>query len=105
MRIRYPTARPIAIPPITLTKNRVVALPGEKLPVTTAATAKRYATSAVPSLTRLSPSITAIRRRGRPRRCAIAVAAVGSVGETIAPSTNEVGRLVRHVVETVRAFG
>ena len=32
-----------------------------------------------------------IRRRGRPSRVAIAVAAVGSVGETIAPRTNATG--------------
>jgi hypothetical protein len=44
-------------------------------------------TSAVPSLTRLSPSTIAIARRGTPRRCAIEVAAIGSVGETTAPST------------------
>jgi hypothetical protein len=41
----------------------------------------------VPSLTRLSPSITAITRRETPRRLAIDVAAIGSVGETTAPRT------------------
>jgi hypothetical protein len=48
----------------------------------------RYKTSAVPSLMRLSPSRIVTIRRGAPRRPAIAVAATGSVGETIAPSTN-----------------
>jgi hypothetical protein len=32
-------------------------------------------------------------RRGRPSRCAIALAAVGSVGETMAPSTNAPGQV------------
>ncbi len=35
----------------------------------------------------------AISRRGSPSRWAIAVAAVGSVGETIAPSTKAVGQV------------
>ena len=35
-----------------------------------------------------SPSTTVTTRRGTPSRPAIAVAATGSVGETIAPSTN-----------------
>ena len=38
------------------------------------------------SLIRLSPSMTAVRRLGIPRRRVIGVAARGSVGETIAPS-------------------
>ena len=59
----------------------------ENEPLTAATTAKRYATSAVPSLTRLSPSTMFTIRRGTPRRCMIAVAAIGSVGETTAPST------------------
>jgi hypothetical protein len=60
----------------------------EKVPVTTTDTATRYKTSAVPSLMRLSPSRIVTIRRGAPRRPAIAVAATGSVGETIAPRTN-----------------
>ena len=44
------------------------------------------------SLIRLSPSISATSRRGRPSRWAIAVAAIGSVGETIAPSTKAGGQ-------------
>ncbi len=36
--------------------------------------------------------MTAARRRGRPSRSPIAVAAVGSVGETIAPRTNALGQ-------------
>src|ERR671916_1808927 len=42
----------------------------------------------VASLTRLSPSKTVTMRRGTPRRWATVVAAMASVGETIAPSTN-----------------
>ena len=59
----------------------------EKVPVTAAATANLNSTSAVPSLTRLSPSMMATARRGTPNRRATAVAAIGSVGETTAPST------------------
>ena len=44
--------------------------------------------SAVPSLTRLSPSISDTIRRGAPSRDAISVAASASVGDTIAPSVN-----------------
>ena len=43
--------------------------------------------SAVASLIMLSPSTTVTTRRGTRSRWAIAVAAIGSVGETIAPST------------------
>jgi hypothetical protein len=41
----------------------------------------------VASLTRLSPSRIVTMRRGTPRRWATAVAAMASVGETIAPRT------------------
>ena len=78
---------PNAIPPATLTTKSPVASSRSKLPPT-ATTAVRYATSAVPSLTRLSPSITDVTFRGTPRRRAIVVAASGSVGETMAPSAN-----------------
>ena len=61
---------------------------GENAPVTAATIAVRSSTSAVPSLTRLSPSTMSISRRGTPSRLPIAVAAIGSVGETTAPSTN-----------------
>ncbi len=44
-------------------------------------------TSALASFTRLSPSMMTISRRGTPSRLAMALAATGSVGETIAPST------------------
>ena len=47
----------------------------------------------MPSLTRLSPSTIVTSFRGTPSRRAIAVAAIGSVGETIAPSTNAAGQV------------
>ena len=56
-----------------------------------AATAVRYSTSAVPSLTRLSPSRIVTTRRGRPIRWAVAETATGSVGETITPRTKAIG--------------
>src|SRR5215207_3551922 len=66
--------------------NSSPALGNEKVPVTTADTATLYRTSAVPSLMRLSPSSIVTIRLGAPRRPAMAVAATGSVGETIAPA-------------------
>src|SRR5207248_931379 len=42
----------------------------------------------VASFTRLSPSSTSAMRRGRPISFAVEVAAIASVGETIAPRTN-----------------
>ena len=44
------------------------------------------------SLNRLSPSSTLTIRRGAPTRRMIAVAAAGSVGETIAPRTNDIAQ-------------
>ena len=41
----------------------------------------------VASLTKLSPSSTVTMRRGTPRRWATEVAAIASVGETMAPRT------------------
>ena len=87
-RTSHPTARPTPTPPTTLTTNNPPACAAENDPETTATTATRYATSPVPSLTRLSPSTIVTSLRGTPRRRAIEVAARGSVGETIAPSTN-----------------
>ena len=63
------------------------------MPETAATTATRSATSAVASLTRLSPSTIVTIRRGTPSRREIAVAAIGSVGATTAPSTNAVAQL------------
>ena len=55
----------------------------------------------MPSLTRLSPSTIVTSFRGTPSRRAIAVAAIGSVGETIAPSTKALGH-VNPSIERVR---
>src|SRR6185312_16407031 len=82
------TTSPIPTPPTTLQRNRRPRSVVENVPTTTAPIATFRSTSAVPSFTRLSPSITAITRRGTPSRLAIDVAAIGSVGETTAPSTN-----------------
>ena len=60
----------------------------EKLPPTTAVTATRKATRAVASLKRPSPSTTLTWRRGTSSLRMIIAPASGSVGETIAPSTN-----------------
>ena len=83
-----------------LSTSRPPASQGENVPATAATIAVRSSTSAVPSLTRLSPSTMSISRRGTPSRRPIAVAAIGSVGDTTAPRTNasaqrEVGDRVR----------
>ena len=90
-RITRPSTRPTAIPPSTVQTKSPAACRSENEPVTTATTANLKRTSAVPSLTRLSPSTIAIARRGTPKRRAIDVAASGSVGETTAPSTKLTG--------------
>ncbi len=87
-----PTARPIATPPIAPTKNWPPASQTLNVPAVTATTATRYAMIAVASLMSDSPSTTVTTRRGTPIRSAIAVTATGSVGETIAPSTNAAGQ-------------
>ncbi|MDQ3957078.1 MAG: hypothetical protein M3273_02025 [Actinomycetota bacterium] len=84
--ITAPTTSPTPIPPRTATTKSTLASKSEKLPPTAAATATRYAINADESLIRLSPSIRVTSRRGTPSSRAIAVAANGSVGETIAPS-------------------
>jgi hypothetical protein len=89
--ITHPTNKPIATPPILLSAKSSPASKIEKLPATAAATAVRYNTSAMPSLMRLSPSRIVAIRRGTPRRLAIAVAATGSVGETMTPKTKAAG--------------
>src|SRR4051794_9376125 len=84
----HPTASPIAMPPIAPPTNRRPASASEKLPPMTTATATRYATSAVASLKRPSPSMLLSSRRGTPSRRITTAAASGSVGDTIAPSAN-----------------
>ena len=83
-----PAARPTSTPPAAPSTNSTLASISEKLPPSAAAAANLYATRAVPSLMRLSPSSTDTTRRGASWRRAIAVAAIGSVGATIAPSVN-----------------
>ena len=75
------------MPPVTTSTKSTPACQSENVPLTAATTATRKATSAVASLTRLSPSTITTSRRGTPSRFEIAVAAIGSVGETTAPST------------------
>ena len=68
------------------TKKRTIDSPQLKTPVTAAAIAVRYNTSADASLTRLSPSRITMTRRGTGSRDTIAAAATASGGEMIAPS-------------------
>ena len=70
----------------------MLASASEKTPVAAAAIANRYATRAVASLTRLSPSRIVTTRRGTPSRWKIAVAATASGGATIAPRANAAGQ-------------
>ena len=60
---------------------------------TAAATATRYAVSAVASLTRLSPARITTSLRGSPIRRAIAVAATASGGATMAPRVTAADRV------------
>ena len=83
-----PTMNPSAMPPTAATTNPTRASERTKLPVTTASTAARYATSAVASLKRDSPSMRVTTTRGAPSRRKTQVAASASVGATIAPSAN-----------------
>ena len=85
-RIAKPTSNPIPMPANAAQTKRAAAYVGEKVPVTSAATANCSATSAVASFTRLSPSRITWMRWGTPSRRMIAVAATASGGETIAPS-------------------
>ncbi len=59
---------------------------------TAAATATRNSTSALASLTRLSPSRMVTSRRGSPIRRPIAVAEIASVGATTAPKAKQMDR-------------
>ena len=83
--ITQPTASPTAIPPAAFHTKSQPASSRENVPVPIAI---RYATSAVASLISASPSRIETSRRGTPSRRAIAVAATGSVGPTMAPSAN-----------------
>ena len=90
--ISHPTINPIATPLNPVSTKLTLACNSEKLPATTAATASRYATSAVASLISPSPSRIVVTSRGVPSGRSTAVAATGSGGETIAPSTNASGQ-------------
>src|SRR5688500_8703398 len=63
-----PTTSPNTMPPSATMMNAVPASTSENVPVAAAVTAKRYATSAVASLTRDSPSRIVTARRGAPSR-------------------------------------
>src|SRR3954463_1768926 len=89
--VNQPTASPIANPPAAPPTKRSPASPSQNLPLTTAATATRYATSAVASLNRPSASTMFTNRRGTPRFLMIVAPASGSVGDTTAPSVNAAG--------------
>ncbi len=87
-----PTRSPSATPPTETRTNDTLAWASENVPVIAAAMANRYATSAVASFTRLSPSRIVTTRRGTPSRWKIAVAATASGGATIAPRAKAAGQ-------------
>src|SRR5215218_6728021 len=72
---------PNTIPPPPTRRKSRPASHTENVPVTTAATATLKATSAEPSLMRLSPPTIVLTLSGTPRRRKIASAATGSVGK------------------------
>ncbi len=75
------------MPPVATSRNCKLACPSEKLPVMTAATAKRNEMKEVASFTRLSPSRMTIILRGIRKCCVTARAATASGGEMMAPNT------------------
>src|SRR2546423_11589640 len=80
-----PTARPTHTPPTATKRNRKLACPSEKLPVITAATAKRKEIKEVASLTRLSPSRITMILRGTRKFCVNDSADTAADGEVKAP--------------------
>ena len=90
--ISQPTANPTITPPTPTSRNPAAASVTENTPVSTAATATRYTTRPVASLSRLSPSSTVTIARGTRSRLKIAVAATASGGETIAPRVKATGQ-------------
>ena len=83
-----PTISPITMPATTTTTNEASALWSRNGMPSATPTAVRYATRAVASLRRLSPSRIVMTRRGAPRFRKTAVAAIASGGATMAPSAN-----------------
>src|SRR5882724_9975633 len=92
-RAAHPTRSPRATPSTALQTSSVPARVSEKVSVTTAATAMRYATSAVASLKIPSPSSTAVTAGGTRSGRITAIAATGSGDETIAPRTYAAGQV------------
>ena len=91
-RTIQPTPSPTATPPTTATRRGRGVEGGERAGHNSH-DRDAVEDEAVPSLTRLSPSTIVTSLRGTPSRRAIAVAAIGSVGETMAPSTKAVGHV------------
>jgi hypothetical protein len=93
MRLRistetHPAASPTATPPAATAMNLTIPAPDEKCPDTAAATASLYTVRPVPSLISASPSRIVEIRSGAASRRSTEVAAIGSVGPRIAPSTS-----------------
>ena len=87
-----PTTSPIAALSATVVTNPTTPSSGDTGPVAAARRSGR-ATTAVPSLNRLSASTSVASRAGAPRRRNVAMTATGSVAETMAPTMNASGRL------------
>ena len=88
-----PATSPIPMPPITLTTKSPAAWEALNVPAVSAPSATRKATSALASLSIASPSTSRPTRSGTCMRLNVAWAAIGSVGATMAPSTNAAGQL------------
>ena len=85
-RVSQATPMPMTTPTSAANTNSNSVWPSANEPLIAAPTAARYNTSAVASLTRLSPSRIVTIRRGILSRFPMAVADTASGGETIAPS-------------------
>ena len=81
------------VPPAATSSSSLTTSPSVSDPATAAVTARRQNVSAVPSLTRFSPSMRFTTRSGAPRRRKIAVAATRSVGATTVARTNAAAQL------------
>ena len=88
-----PTAAPMRIPPTPAMTKPTSEFERMNVPLIAAIAAARYATSAVASLNRASPSISVRMILGVPSLRKTAVAARASVGPTIAPRVNAAAQL------------
>src|SRR6267378_5284020 len=92
-RPRNPTARPMAVPPSVISRNRTVASPKDGEPLRMVARTAEKTATPVPSLNKLSPSRIAASPPGAFNLRSSATTAIGSVAARIAPKRNPLAQL------------